>query len=248
MTLQLGGGGLLAVLCASNLLAQTPAAVGGVLVQRDSRAPVDGARIAVVGTAQAATTDGEGRFELRGIPAGIHLLQARAVGFVVGTWLIQLNDGQSLRYTLELEPVAVTLDAVTVLADPGDWRSAAGFERRRANGVGVFLTREDIRRRQPGSVADLMRSVPGVITNCRGGGCVVQMIRSTRSCPPVYYLDGYPATLATGANFPIDIAAIRGVEVYRNEMETPVEFLKPGLRCGVIAIWTMEPGTPFERR
>jgi len=241
--------GLLAVLGASNAGAQTAAAVRGVLVQRDSRTPVDGARIAVVGTPLTTTTDVQGRFELPGIPAGIHLLQARAVGFVVGTWLIQLNDGQSLRDTLELEALAVALTAVTVVANASDWRSEAAFERRRNSGVGVFMTREEIRQRHPASVSDLMRSVPGVLTNCRGrGGCIVLMTRSTRPCQPEYFLDGYPATLSTGSSFPIDLAAIRGVEVYRNQSETPAEFQRPGLRCGVIAIWTIEPGTSLERR
>lgn len=240
-------GGLLILLFASNAAAQSSATIGGVMVHHGSRLPVDGARVAVVGTGLAVMTGADGRFELAGIPVGARVLQARAVGFVVGSWLLQLRDGQSFRDTFELEPVNVTVEAVYVRAEATDWRSEAGFERRRANGVGAFITREDIRRRHPATISDLMRSVSGVVTTCRGnGGCMIQMARSTRGCQPEYFLDGYPATLATGANFPIDIVAIRGVEVYRNEFETPVEFQKLNLRCGVIAIWTIDPGERFD--
>jgi len=224
------------------LHAQTTATISGVLVSRDGRLPIEGGRVAVLGTAIVAASDSSGRFVLTGVPAGVRVLQARAIGFAVGSWLLELSEGQAFSDTLALENRVVTLEAVTAVADPNDWRSEAAFDRRRASGDGYFVTREDIAQRRAQSVADLMRQVPGLITLCRAGNCRIMMMRSTRSCSPEYFLDGYPATLSTGANFPVGIGSIRGIEVYSTASEAPAEFQRIGLRCGVIAIWTVNPG------
>lgn len=236
---------LLGCLIAAPLASQTPATIGGVLVGRDTRLGIEGARVTILGTSLVATTDSSGRFFLGGVPFGVRVIQARAVGFAVGSWLLELSEAQDFRDTLALDPRVFTLEAVTAIADPADWRSDAAFARRRAAGDGFFLTREDITGRRAQTVADLMRTVPGLITTCRGGNCRIMMMRSTRQCSPEYFLDGYPATFSTGANFPISISSIRGIEVYRNASEAPPEFQRIGLRCGVIAIWTINPGERF---
>jgi len=91
-----------------------------------------------------------------------------------------------------------------------------------------------------------MRTVPELLTTYSSRSCIVRMLRGTRPCLPEYFLDGFPATFATGPDFPV--SQIRGVEIYRNHFEAPAEFQRPNLSCGVIAIWTVEPGTPLERR
>ena len=245
----LGGPLFLIVACAAVAAAQTPATVRGFVIHGESRTPVEGVRVSIIGTALSAFTDSSGRFSIDGIAAGTRVLQARAVGYIAGTWLLSLRDGDLLRDTFLLDPVAIAVEAVTLRpTDLDDWRSEAGFEHRRGTGRGFFVTREDIQRRQPRTVADVIRTVPGVSATCRGYGnnCVITMTRTSRgTCQPEYFLDGHQATNSTGANFPIDVAAIRGVEIYRNEFEAPVEMQRMGLRCGVIAIWTIAPGERF---
>ena len=236
---------LLGVLLAGEIAAQAPATVGGVLVGRDSRVGIEGVRIAVLGTSLITTSDSSGRFFLAGVPPGVRVVQARAIGFAVGSWLLELSEAQDFRDTLALEPRIYTLEAVTAIADPNDWRSEAAFERRRAQGDGFYITRADITQRRATNVADLMRQVPGLITLCRAANCRIMMMRSTRNCSPEYFLDGYPATISTGATFPVSITSIRGIEVYRNASEAPSEFQRIGLNCGVIAIWTINPGERF---
>jgi hypothetical protein len=248
LALRLAGAALLAVAPA---IAQEPAAVvTGVVVDRTNQTGIEGARVTLLGTGLATTTDSAGRFRLRGLPAGMRLLQIRAVGYAAGSWLLQLAEGQRLTDTFDLEPRAVEMAPVDIRGAPPDvgWRSEAAFEQRRQSGNGFFITREDILRRRAVNVADLMRTVPGVMSTCTSRGCVVQMVRSTSACRPEYFLDGFPATFSTGPNFPINVAAIRGVEVYRDPGEVPTEFQRPNLRCGVIAIWTIDPGETFDRR
>ncbi len=220
---------------------QAPATVVGALVNRETRAPVEGARVAILGSSLSTSTDSAGLFRLTGIAPGVRVIQVRAIGFAVGSWLLQVDEGQTQRHALELEPRLYEIAAVTVSGRDGDnWRGEAGFERRREHSAGFFITRADITARRPANLSDLLRGVPGLYTTCRGRSCQVTMIRSTRPCAPEYFLDGHPANFATGPTFPIN--QVRGVEVYRSESEVPMEFRRSGLRCGVIAIWSIEPG------
>ena len=227
---------------------QVPASVQGTLVDRTSGSPVDGARIAILGFSLSVSSDSAGHFMLTGLPPGVRVLQVRAIGYATGSWLLQLAEGQELIQDFDLERRDVQVQGVDVLAPPRTgWRTEEAFEQRRISGRGFFITREDIHNRRAETLADLMRVVPGVMTTCRGGNCIVQMGRSTRQCRPEYFLDGYPATISTGPNFPINVVGIRGVEIYRDPSEVPQEFQRPGLLCGIIAIWTIEPGEDLDR-
>lgn len=220
---------------------QAPATVVGGLVNRETRAPVEGARVAILGSSLSTSTDSAGLFRLTGIAPGVRVIQVRAIGFAVGSWLLQVDEGQTQHHAFELEPRLYELAAVTVPGrDHDNWRDEAGFERRRERSAGYFITRSDIASRRPANLTDLLRGVPGLYTTCRSRSCQVTMIRSTRPCTPEYFLDGHPATFATGPSFPIN--QVRGVEIYRSESEVPMEFRRSGVRCGVIAIWSIEPG------
>jgi hypothetical protein len=181
--------------------------------------------------------DSAGRFELTGLRPGVGLLQVRAVGYRVGSWAVRLSAEQVMSDTFELEPVTIQLSEVVVPGRPDDdWRSEAGFEARRRKGGGYFVTEEQIRQQRPLTLVEILRTVPGVMTACSMNGCQVRMSRSPRPCSPEYFLDGYPATFATGPGFPIQ--GIRGIEIYPDAFSAPFEFQKIELRCGVIAIWT----------
>lgn len=217
-----------------------PGRIRGRLVDREQRHPIEGARIIVLGTALSAISDSAGRFVVDDVPPGVRVVQIRAIGYAVGSWMVELAEAQSVSHEFELEARPVQVAGVEAVETNTDWRSEAGFERRRAHGAGVFLTREEINQRRATNITDLLRTITGVVSACTPRGCVIRMARSTRQCMPEFFLDGFPATFATGPSFPIN--QIRGVEIYRSEFEVPGEFQLPNLRCGVIAIWTIQPG------
>jgi hypothetical protein len=238
-------GGLAVAVFTIPLAAQT-ATVAGSLVNRESRSPVEGARISIIGTSLGASSDAEGRFQVTGVPAGVRVMQVHAIGYAVGSWVVQLDEGQNLHQTFELAPRALEVEGVTVSGREEDtWRSERGFDERRRRGQGYFVTREQILQRNAPTVADLLRTVPSVMNVCNSRGCQVRLPSSTGPCSPEFFLDGFPATFSTGPNFPL--SQIRGVEVYRDQFSVPAEFQRPNLKCGVIAIWTVEPGTALGR-
>ncbi len=216
---------------------QRTSMIHGVVVNQHTRTPVEGALARLSWTGKSATVDSAGRFELAGLTPGVGLLQVRAVGYKVGSWAVKLTEGQALADTFELEPTTIQLSELVVPGRPDeDWRSPAGFEARRRKGGGYFITEEQLRQQRPLTLVEVLRTVPGVMTACSYAGCQVRMSRSPRPCAPEYFLDGYPATFATGPTFPIQ--GIRGIEIYPDAFSVPIELQKIELRCGVIALWT----------
>src|SRR4051812_39804711 len=111
---------------------QQSAVIGGILLDRTTRIPIEGARVNVLGTTLRTSSDSAGRFDVAGVPPGVRVIQARAVGYAIGSWMVELGEGQRLNQVFELDGRTLTVDSVTVVAD-GDqgWRSEAGFEHRR---------------------------------------------------------------------------------------------------------------------
>jgi len=229
---------VLSLLATRSALAQRhPATVTGQLVDQQSRAPVGGAQIRFLGTRFGAESDSAGRFAQAGLHAGIYLIEVRAIGYAMGSWVLRLGDS-AVSEVFELERLPVQLDPVVVERQPSfAEQRQLDFERRRASGRGHFITEEQIAQTKPRTLADLFQNVPGVRLQCRGASrCTVRMARAPRECRPDFVVDGYPATNSTSLD--MSTVGVTGVEVYRTLTETPLEFLKADNLCGTIVIWT----------
>ena len=223
----------------SHLEAQTGrAAIVGRIVDRQTHGPVRGARLALTGTSLGVDSDSAGRFAREGLRAGGYRLEARAIGYAVGSWSVELHGGEILRRDFALEPLPVPLDPVVVEGQPTfAQQRLRDLERRRASGRGYFLSEAQIERAHPRTLADLLRNVPGVRLVCRGSSnCTIRMSRAARECRPDFVLDGFPATNSTTAQLPT--VGIIGIEVYRSLSETPQQFIRSDQMCGAIVIWT----------
>lgn len=222
------------------LLAQSGrAAIIGQLVNRQSREPVRGARIGVLGLPAELASDSAGRFAQQGLTSGTYVLQVRAIGYTAASWIVDLGEGEVHSDVYELEPLPVELDPVDVAQRLSLGETLrAGFERRRAAGRGYFVTEADISRENPRSIADVFRHVPGVRLQCRGSmaGCSLRMARAPRECKPDFVVDGFEASNSTSLDMPT--IGIIGIEIYRTLSETPVQFLRTDNQCGTIVIWT----------
>jgi hypothetical protein len=214
------------------------AAIVGRLVDHDSRTPLRGGRIAIEGAHHTFAADSNGRFLDDDLPTGTYVLQAHAIGYVSGSWVLRLEEGQVLTQDFDLRLLPYSLDPVVVqrgLGFEAQW--LRDFERRRASGRGYFITKEQIDAVHPHALADLLRNVPGVQMICRGAShCTVRMLRAPRQCTVDYIVDGFPATNSTSPD--MGMVGVVAVEVYRTLSETPVQFLRTDNVCGTIVIWT----------
>jgi hypothetical protein len=133
----------------------------------------------------------------------------------------------------------------------------SGFEQRRLSGVGTFITREEIQRRRPNEVSDLLSTLPGLWlqANPAVGNRRIVYMRRGASCPAQIFVDGFHMnratppiigrrgnTISTTDAFPIDDmvkpGSVHGIEIYPGAATVPPEFRTPNMSCGVIAIWT----------
>jgi len=181
-------------------------------------------------------TNAEGRFELTDLPAGKTSFVVRRLGYHPRVYTVQIRDGATRAFLpVVLDPMPAELEKVIVLArvTASGGRLKGFYERKTRGGWGNFLDREDIERRRPLWMSDMLRMMPGVqVVPGRGAGNRIRM----RGCSPTLWLDGMPVRGAEIDEivFPGDVA---GVEVYRSSAGLPVEFTTAS-GCGAIVVWT----------
>jgi hypothetical protein len=243
---------------AGDLPSQSAGTVSGT-VTAANKLPLAEARVKVVGTDLATTTRMDGAFDVTRVPAGRQRLQVLMVGYSPGTMAIEIVAGDTLRVSLVLEPLP--LETVTITADPNFFVGMAGFEERKARGLGRYFTREEIQVMQPRQLTDVLRRVPGmqietVVGGFSGGSPTARTGRSISGanapCVMAYYLNGSPLPLSADISINNFVAAddVAAMEVYTGSSQIPPEFNSSlhGARCGVVAIWTRSSLDPKTSR
>jgi hypothetical protein len=206
--------------------------------------PVRDAEVLIPALGVRQRTDPTGALRLSAIPAGDYLVIARRFGF--------LPDSQPARVGATDAKVTLTFHLRTSahVLDTARIESAAvrdkmvDFERRRASGRGTFITRDDIERRNPLTVADLLRTVRGLAIRTSGGRTEVRFVRANSridgaDCPPEMWFDGVRTFGATVDE--VDPGEVEGIELYRGLGQVPAEYLSRTAGCGVVVIWTRSP-------
>ncbi|HET7460460.1 MAG TPA: carboxypeptidase regulatory-like domain-containing protein, partial [Longimicrobium sp.] len=250
----------------------TSAAPDGVIsgVLRDARGqPLAGAQVAI-DTLPPATTDAQGRFRLAIVPAGEHRLAVRHPR--VGTRTAQVPlpaEAVVMEVRAEGESAlgavvrrVVRLAPLTASAQPRSVNLAGvGFYERQRTGIGRFLDDRRLHRTVGRSLADELKTVPGLrITQStaghaipggimggvmRGieGGTFAMSTRQAGQCWMDVYLDGVlVAGARLGAAYSLSLdeiptSQLEAVEVYQGS-EIPVQYRDTRSMCGVILMWT----------
>ncbi len=206
---------------------------------------IAGANLTVLATTAQAYSDSTGRFRIAGAPAGPHTLVARRIGFLPETLAVSIPSDRAIETSVRLHAAPVRIASVVVDARTRFSGPLRGFNERRERGLGHFFTAEDISRRNPRVVTDLLRTLPGTRVSYANGQNVVNF-RGMR-CPPLVWVDGAPASAAYLDPDIFSVTTLAGIEVYPGPATVPAELT--GLRgksaCGVIAVWTKvaEPRT-----
>lgn len=188
-------------------------------------------------------SDSVGRFFLAFTPRESVTVTIRRMGYESATFT--LATAQAIHNDLEvvLHALPFALPEVTV-DDPSVRRLTplAGFDQRRAQGFGVFITRDEIVRRNTYLLSDILRSQRGVIIARSQGRMALRFVtRQSRSCEPLIWLDGQRAP-----GLDIDAIAapdVEGIELYQTIATTPGEFVRGAgqFNCGAVVIWTKRP-------
>ena len=206
--------------------------------------PLAGAQLRVWGSAASANSDSAGAFTLSGLPAGTQTLEARHVGFVATRTTVDLASGRAAPVNVSMAERADVLDAVTVYGRKSvAARDNTGFLDRQKAGLGYFLTRADIEKRNALTFTDLLRMAPGFMVYPTGGTGYQIVSNRDQSCQPQIFIDGVLIRESDAASIIDDLVSpgeISGVEVYAGSLETPPEFRGASSTCGSIVIWTKQ--------
>lgn len=242
---------------------QGRSAIVGVVVAAEG-GPIAGARVTITfpsGHDTVLVADGRGRFALRHIAPGRYWVIARWDGSVSPRFPVNLADRERFEaeFTVRAEaPVMGPTEGATLLPEvetTGKMNEGVRsvFEERMATGLGVYLTEEEIARRESAGLNDLLRNVNGVRINCTGrDGCYPVTLRAPPGCMPSYYIDDMLTDHRHVAM--LRSTELRGVEIYQGLSQIPPELVRDRARarCGVIAVWTRrgylpDPRTPDPR-
>jgi hypothetical protein len=206
------------------------------------RVGIAGAQVAVAGTVQNTVTRGDGTFTIEHLPSGTSQVIARKIGFTPASAIVDLTARQARHVILTLTKVTPTLADVTVVAPIEARLRRVGFTERRRMGLGRFIDAQEIERRQPVSVTDIIRFFPGFrIVDSQFGRTVVparSVSSQSANCISLFVDHALwdlsePGDLDRAFNVN-DVAA---VETYAGGY-SPQEFAVPNKNCATIVIWT----------
>ncbi|HEY5023015.1 MAG TPA: carboxypeptidase regulatory-like domain-containing protein [Gemmatimonadaceae bacterium] len=210
---------------------------------------LSGAQVTIQGTNTRAVTDDDGVFRLGRVQEGDADLYVRRLGYRPESRKVHVTPGGEIHLDVTLVPLAVRLATVEVRRRPEAYDSRlAGYNSRKGSQVGHFVTREQLDRMSSPRFVDALREIPGVqMRSLRGGGTTI-ILRGSR-CPPLVFIDGFPADAGVMDLDMLDLSGVEGIEIYSGVATVPSEFM--GARgthsCGVVAVWS-RPTRPRKQR
>lgn len=229
---------VMSALAAGPAFAQRSSVVG--VVRDSSGIPIPGAE--VTAAASASRTDSLGRFYLSVPRADSISLVVRRMGFervafTISSAAAAENSIEVTMHALAVELAAVEVDAASLRART----VMEAFDRRRASGVGKFLTKEDIEKRSTQDLSNIVRGLPGVlIRRGRDGRGQLRFVQwQAKNCLPQFWVDGRVVR-----GFDIDdmpASHVEGIELYDGPASTPGEFRNAEFACGTVVIWSKVP-------
>lgn len=92
--------------------------VKGIVLEAESRAPLEKVQVYLSGTSFEATTGIDGRFSIESVPSGQYLLVATAVGFGLVKQRLVLEEEEVTELEILLNAGTQIRNEITVAADP----------------------------------------------------------------------------------------------------------------------------------
>ena len=214
--------------------------------------PLNAADVTIVGAGLRVVTGANGRFRMVQVPPGQYLLVVRRIGYAPTSGIVEVPEADTLRLSYSLERSTLALDTVRIKSRRVTMRMV-DFEQRRLQGLGQFITQEEIERRGSVQTSDFLRYMRGVqvsqnTTQVFGGTQVYSRRegggfdgnQQQQFCPMQVLLDG----IILPRYFNLDLLPppkqIAGIEVYAGAATIPPQFGGVDRRCGVVAVWTRD--------
>ncbi len=225
-----------------NPLAPDQGVVRGEVVD-NAGAPIDNVAIEFPQLGLRAATDGRGRYVIPLVTEGRQLVTVRRLGYTPHDTTLVVTAGimHDLRHVLE---------RVTTLAEVNTTASRAWareFDEHRRIGLGQFLTRDELAKRESQRLGDIMSMMRGAKLMRSGQTASYLATSRPRSmrgeCFAHVWLDGMPMYLGRPGEplYNINellVMQIEAIEYYEGPAETPAKYNNLNANCGVLVVHT----------
>lgn len=223
-----------------------PAIVAGRLLAPDKKG-IEDAEV-LLGDSVRAVTDRKGYFEIDPVPAGVHDVLVRKMGFVPLRFRVAVTAGDLWEGTIRMDRTAQALPAVVVLESSKALKNHRprwidGFVDRRRVGLGTFLDRVDIENAHAARTANLIALAPGLTTYQGFGYDELHTARcgASTTSKAIIFVDGIKMETSYNGRF-VSLAdyipsTLWGIEVFRGRGSIPPQYDDPQA-CLVILLWT----------
>jgi hypothetical protein len=221
----------------------------GVVVDSADGSLIESADILAASIKQVSRTNAKGQFTLTKLPKGALEIIIRRIGYQPQQQTIMLSggDNDSVKVVLVAQPEvlqAVAVDAVERHRRQG----IEDFYVRRTQGIGTFITRQQLEELRGNQATEVLRTVPGIqLFRTKNGDNSVRFTGTSsinhRDCPPNLWLDGQRMNNMELDQIPAN--DIEGIELYRGASTTPAQFWQGNSQntfCGTIVVWSRLPG------
>jgi len=145
---------------------------GRVVVSDSGRPIVQGAEVSIRRLGKSALSDSSGRFRLKDVPPGQHVVVMRAIGFRAESSTVTIESDEVVSWDVVLTRATGTVLPERVVEGAGGRPPAklVEFIERQKMGTGHFITRDQLAKAEGGvrQTGDVISLVPGVRVR-RGG-------------------------------------------------------------------------------
>jgi hypothetical protein len=213
--------------------------------------PLAHAVVHVGGVTRAALTDSHGQAVVDLIPPGNRIVEVSHVGYALLRVAADF-DSTAVDRTVRMTADPVELPGLVVTSWGRSMRLRnVGFYDRQRQGLGVFMTGDELMATLPLNTNDAFRRMRGfTLEPTRGTDFVVVTTRGMSNlsagsalCYPLIYIDGMLMSTRTPRDqveafrsIPPD--DVEGIEAYPSPATIPAQYNITGSACGVVLIWT----------
>jgi hypothetical protein len=205
------------------------------------------------GGVRTISTGSGGKALLPDVVPGTLTIRARRIGFKQGDLLARVEAGRNTVPIILNEVAAPSLDTVRVVGDRVTLQRHDEFETRRAKKeAAASITREEIVKRNPPNLWQMLMGIPSIRIADRDSMVVAvstrTMVTSIKNQGPCYItvmIDGTVMNADPGkGGYDLRMLPapdeIHGIEVFAGAATIPLKYAgaSAGKWCGLIAIWT----------
>lgn len=155
--------GLLVAAPAAEAEQEGSGTLAGRIVDASLAGPLPGAVLVVEGTVLQAVSDGEGQFQLAGVPVGTQTVVVSFIGRQTVRAPVTVVSGQTVTLDIELRDAFVLEEAVTVTAGPiGDGEARALNQQKTAPNITNVVSANQIGQFPDANAAEATQRIPGI--------------------------------------------------------------------------------------